>query len=178
MLIAIFKVMKKIPALLLVAILLLNTAGFYVYYVIALHRLHAEMRLKIKTIPDDQLSRLVLTHEQFKTSLIDEHEMKLDGQMFDIARTIIFQDSIVVFALHDVNEENFLACANEIISRPVDRDSPVTTSAVQFICLDFLQVDCIKKLFCDHDIIVHASVYSTHFNTWSSEDVEPPPRSC
>ena len=169
--------MKKIPALLFFVIFLLNTAGFYIYYGIALQRIHAEMRLKIKALPDDQLSRLVLTHEEFRT-LVDQHEMKLNGQMFDVARTTTFQDSIVVLAVHDVTEENFLAFANEIVSRPVDQDSPVTTSFVQFICLDFLPCEYIKKLWRDADAIEHSSVYAIHGSTWSFEDDAPPPRCC
>jgi hypothetical protein len=170
------RIMKKISALLLFAILFANTAGFYVYYTIALHRIHTEMRAKLRTLPDEQLSRLAFTKKTFKAALVEEGEVNVNGKMYDIARMQFQKDSIIAFAMHDEKEENFLAFANEVVSKPFEQDANVTGSVLQFISLLFLPGQNVNNLFSDSSLISHQSTYLFLSNTFHIQHKAPPPR--
>jgi hypothetical protein len=168
--------MKRIPALVLLAILLVNTTGFYVYYVIALQRIHKEMRAKLRTLPDEKLSRLVLSREVYEGSLVEDDEIKLNGKMYDIARSTLGKDSVILYAMHDEKEENFLTFANEIISKPFKQDSAVTGSVLHFIALVFLPGQEITTTHSDGRAVAHQSNYIFSFKVLSLQHEVPPPR--
>jgi hypothetical protein len=168
--------MKKIPALVLLTILLVNTTGFYVYYVIALQRIHKEMRGKLRTLPDEKLSRLVLLRDTYEASLVEDDEIKLNGKMYDIARSTLGKDSVILYAMHDEKEENFLTFANEIISKPFKQDSAVTGSVLHFIALVFLPGQQIATTHSDDGTVAHQSNYTFSLNAFSLQHEAPPPR--
>lgn len=168
--------MKRIPALFLFAILLINAAGFYVYYVIALQRIHLEMRAKLKTLPDEKLTRLVLSKDEYRKSLVEDDEIKVNGKMFDVGRIQQRGDSVIVLAMHDEKEDDLLAFASEIISKPFEQDSAVTGSVLQFISLIFLPGQLIADFSCDGDIITHDSNYFLPTSSSILRHEAPPPR--
>lgn len=160
----------------LLTILLVNTTGFYVYYIIALQRIHKEMRVQLSTLPDEKLSRLVLPRDIYEASLVGDDEIKLKGRMYDIARSTIAKDTVIVFALHDEKEENLLAFANEIISKPFKQDSNVTGSVLHFIALVFLPGQRIISAYTEGETIAHQSLYNFSLNALFLQHEAPPPR--
>lgn len=168
--------MKKVSALLLFSILFTNTAGFYVYYVIALQRIHTESRASLRTLPEEQLTRLIVSRETFNDSRVERDEIKLDGKMYDIARISFTPDSVIVFAMHDEKEENFLSFANEIMSKPFQQDSNVTGSVLQFISLIFVPGQRINLFDSDSSIVEHQSNHPLLISERSIVLRVPPPR--
>lgn len=171
--------MKKIPALVLLSVLLVNTAGFYVYYAIALQRIHTEMRAGLRTLPEEQLTRLVLARQTYEDSRVEDDEIRLSGKMYDIARLHFKGDSVIVLAMHDEKEENFLSFANEIFSRPFKQDTRVTYSVLQFIGLIFVPGQQINLWARDWRILDHTANQSCFFsNVFVVRDVPPPRLKC
>lgn len=168
--------MKRIPAFLLFAILLVNTAGFYVYYFITLQRIHREMKAKLRTLPEEELTRLVLSNEDYRKSLVEEDEIKVSGKMFDVGRTQVLKDSVIVFGVYDEKEDDLLALMNEIVSKPFDKDSGVTGSVLQFITLTFLPGQNVGNLLCDGHIVKHDSIYFISLSDSLLRQEAPPPR--
>jgi hypothetical protein len=82
-------------------ILFINSTGFYVYYILQLKRIHAEMREQMKHLPADQLDVLHLSYQEFLDARVEEHEVKVKGKMYDIARIEQSGDRVTVFGLHD-----------------------------------------------------------------------------
>ncbi len=167
--------MKRIPALVLFAILMANTAGFYVYYAITLQRIHREMRAAIRTLPDDKLSRLALTDDEYKKSIVEDGEIKVAGKMFDVARIKQRGDSVIVFALHDEKEDNLLALADEIVSKPFKQDAGVTSSVVHFISMIFLPGEHVTVLSATGKDVRHDSGYFDLDLSIAQKKVSPPP---
>lgn len=168
--------MKRIPAVILFAILLANAAGFYVYYILELQHIHREMRAMLTTLPDEKLTRLVLPIQEYESSLVEDDEIKYKGRMFDVARMQHVSDSVIVFGVFDEKEDNLLALANEILNKPFDQHSPVTQSVVHFICLDFLPTQHLPDTSYDGKVISHASSYFFSTFTFSLHHKVPPPR--
>jgi hypothetical protein len=168
--------MKKIPAFLLLAVLLVNAAGFYVYYAIELNRIHREMRAKIRQMPDHALTRLSLTHQQFENSFVENDEVKVNGKMFDIGRIKTTSDSVIVFALHDEKEEDLMAFVNDIVSKPFDQKSGVTEFVVNYIGLNYLPGQQVREFSTEGSSITHFSQYTHSSNVWFRRVDFPPPR--
>jgi hypothetical protein len=132
---------RKVKAILLLLILVVNASGFYVYYIIQLHRIHIEMRKALQLRPDNELEVLVLTQREFEDARVEEHEVKVHGKMYDIARIKSEGDKVKIYCLHDEKEDDLLAFVDELVSRPIDKTSSITTSAFQFLSLIFIIPD-------------------------------------
>jgi mRNA-degrading endonuclease RelE of RelBE toxin-antitoxin system len=119
------------------ATLFINSAGFYVYYVLQLQKIHAEMREQLKYLPKDQLEVLHLSYREFLDARVDDHEVKVNGKMYDIARVEKSGDRITVYCVHDELEDNFLALFAELVSKPIE-ESSIPIAVVEFIDLNFV----------------------------------------
>jgi hypothetical protein len=138
---------RKAAAISILSILLINTAGFYVYYIVQLRQIRTEMRQALQLRPDDQLEVLRLTKKKYTEVRVDEHEVKVNGKMYDIARMKISDDSVIVYALHDEKEDNLLALMGEIISKPLKDRSSMPVEIVQFLTLLFVQPQSATDFF-------------------------------
>ena len=132
---------KKLFSILLISLLLLNFGGLFLYFPLQLFRIHREMRLALKGMPDDQLDVFKLSKADFIRAIVDDDEVELNGRMFDIARTRVQKDSVIVFALHDKAEDSLLAFLDEIVKRPLQDKKMPPIQIYQFITLSFLPPD-------------------------------------
>jgi hypothetical protein len=166
---------RKVKAILLLAILVINASGFYVYYVVQLQMIHVEMRRALQQKPDKELEVLVLTREEFAEARVEEHEVKVDGKMYDIARTKPDGDKIKIFCLHDAKEDDLLAFLDEIVSRPINQTNSMANSAFQFLSLIFI----IPEEYNSESIIVstfqNAARYFFNLIEFCSTPSSPPP---
>lgn len=160
----------------LLGILFANSAGFYVYYIVALRTIHSEMRARLRTLPEEQLSRLVLSRETYEASLVEEDEISLNGKMYDIARIIVTKDAVIAYAMHDEKEEDLMALASEIIAKPFKQDRNVTGSVIHFISLTFLPGQQIKTRGTDGESVAHQTNHTLGLRSLFGQPSAPPPR--
>lgn len=97
-----------------------------------------EMRAALKTMPEERLTKLVLTESDFFRSKVEEHEIKIDGRMYDIARLQYAGGKVIVWCLHDEAEDNLLAFLDAVSNRAHQDSTPVPQSILQFLSLTFL----------------------------------------
>lgn len=153
----------------------LQAAGGYVYFWARLGSIRQEMRQQLSHRPDDQLTLLVLTHEEFKRVKVDDHEVKVDGKMYDIARMVLKNDTIKIYALHDQAEDNLIAFLNELIRRSTTDKKQVPSQLVQLASLVFIpcqQVEMTCRLLSIH----HHTPYRFPSSDFITEVENPPPR--
>ncbi len=167
--------MKKILGIVLLSILLLQVAGSYLYFVVRLSGIRQEMREQLKHKPAEQLTMLTLTPEEFQKAKVDNHEVKVNGKMYDIARIVVSENSVLVYALHDEAEDNLLALLDELVRRSSHDKKPVPSQLIQLITLIFVPVE---NLFLQNTIaaIAHSTDYSETLESISFTIDSPPPR--
>jgi hypothetical protein len=129
---------KRMYAMLILAILLMNTAGFYVYYAVQLQQIRYEMRQVLKLLPDHALEVLTLSHAAYNAAKVEEHEVRVQGKMYDIARIAVSGDSVKVFCIHDAKEDNLVIFLAEIVSKPLKDRSSMPGTILEFLSLIFL----------------------------------------
>ena len=117
---------------------ILNFVGIYVYFFIRVVSIKQEMRMALKALPEELLTKLILSPKEFERSRVDDHELKVEGRMYDIARIQLQDNRIIVFCLHDAAEDNLLSFLDAVSSRAHKDKHPIPSTIVQFLSLTFL----------------------------------------
>jgi hypothetical protein len=107
---------RRFISILLLALLVANFAGSYVYFAFRAVQIKREMRALLATLPDEELELIILTPEEFERARVEEHEIKVDGNMFDIARVIDKESRLFVYGVYDENEDNLLSFLNAVLN--------------------------------------------------------------
>jgi hypothetical protein len=166
---------KKILGTLFLSILLLQVAGSYVYFVVRLSGIRQEMREQLKHKPDEELTLLTLTPDEYKKSRVDDHEVKVNGKMYDIARMTVRNNQVLVYALHDEAEDNLLTLLNEMVERSSKDKKPVPSQLIQLLTLQFEPV--VNKIPSPTGIwIKHLTPYFATLPAIDGSIESPPPR--
>lgn len=133
------------------------------------------MRFALKTLPEENLTKLVLTETEFKRSRVEEHEIKVDDRMYDIARVQYDGEKVTVWCLHDEAEDNLMSFLDAVSNRAHQDSTPLPLSIQQFLSLTFLvpefQLHFIYMADAKAETAYHLPVYSILIPVQS-----PPPR--
>jgi len=167
---------KRSLCILFLGILLIQVSGCYVYFIARLTAIRIEMREQLKHLPDNQLTLLTLTTEEYHKAKVEDHEVKVNGKMYDIARVIIHKDRVLVYAIHDEAEDNLLSFLDEIVKRATNDKKPVPSQLGQLLTLIFIPTD--NQLPVNNSIVlIHATKYTKSFLAFDRLIDSPPPRS-
>lgn len=129
---------RKYTALLVVALLLVHLAGFYVYFVVRLGDLRMSMREKISHLPADQLEVVRVPASEFRKHWLEDREMEWQGNMYDIARVEKSGTDILVYGLHDKDEDGLLNFIGAVVDMARQDDQQAPAPVVQFFGLKYV----------------------------------------
>jgi hypothetical protein len=167
---------KRVTVILFLSLLLIQVAGCYIYFVGRLVAIRTELREQLKHLPEAQLTRFQFTPEEFIKVRVEDHEIKVGGKMYDIARVTEQSDQVVVWALHDEAEDNLLAFLSEMVSRSTNDKKPVPIQVEQLLMLSFLPESFATPQNKCSDII-HTTPYKEFGSMVFFTCELPPPRS-
>lgn len=166
---------KKLFGITLLSLLLLQAAGGYVYFIARLTAIRVEMREQLKTLPDHQLTLLTFTKEEFRKAKVNDHEVKVNGEMHDIARIVLKGEKLLVYAIHDEAEDNLLSFLDEMVKRASNDKKPVPSQLIQLLTLQFISVQ--TRLPQNTFVTIHhSSLYLTPLSSRATSIDSPPPR--
>jgi predicted nucleic acid-binding protein len=166
---------KRLVGIIFLSILLLQVAGSYVYFMVRLAGIREEMREQLKHKPDEQLTLLTLTSEEYRKAKADDHEIDINGKMYDIARMVVLDDRVLVYALHDEAEDNLLALLGEMVKRTSKDKKPVPSQLIQLLTLQFVIIEN-KISLLDGVFVNHITSCNITFLSFISGIESPPPR--
>lgn len=167
--------MKKIIGIAFLSVLLLQVAGSYVYFIVRLSGIRYEMREQLKDKPDEYLTLLTLSAEEYQKAKENDHEVKVNEKMYDVARIVVQDDQVLVYALHDEAEDNLLALLNEMVERSSKDKKPVPSQLIQLLTLQFVMMeDSISNVNAIN--IEHTTAYTFSIPSYISLIESPPPR--
>ncbi len=133
------------------------------------------MRAQLKNKPDEELTLLTFSAEEFRKVSVDDHEVKVSGKMYDIARIVSREDHVLLYVVHDEAEDNLLVLLNEMVQRSAKDKKPVPSQLLQLLSLLFLPVDH-ELLTPGIEIINHSTSYLFSQDSTSPTIDGPPPR--
>lgn len=135
--------MKKFAAILVLTILLAHFAGYAVYFMVRMGQIRHEMRRELSLLPLRELTRFEFTLKEYHEAKVDDHEIKVEGKMYDIARMDFSGDRVIIYGKHDEAEDNLLAFFNEVFSRSWKDTQSSPTSLTSFLTLTFIIEPCL-----------------------------------
>jgi hypothetical protein len=105
------KATLKISALVLCGLLIYNSLGYFMVVSIMRISVRHQKWAQLSTIPDQQLTRFVFTKNKPNARLkhVNEREIMVDGNLYDIARKVDDGSNITYYCVHDRKEQNLIA---------------------------------------------------------------------
>lgn len=167
---------KRLAAIVFLWVFLLNVAGAYLYFFVRLRQIRAEMHHALTRQPTEQLERLLLLPDEFVKARVDEHEIKLNGRMYDIARVDHTATHVVVYALHDSAEDNLLSLLDAILKNAAKDKKPVPGMSLAQWMAEAPHGVAWKPGSC-YAFIIPATRYLFSLSGFIPAIISPPPRS-
>lgn len=130
--------MKRLLSIVVISVFSLHFVGFYGYYIFRLIEIRTEMRDQLKDTPLSELQKLDLTLNRYNQSRVGEDEVKIDGKMYDIATLQVKGDRVVIYALHDSDEDSLLSFLDAIIMRSHRDTEPLPSGLFALAGLQYL----------------------------------------
>ncbi|MBS1545024.1 MAG: hypothetical protein JST14_15415 [Bacteroidetes bacterium] len=167
--------MKKAWAILIITLFAAHSVGFYAWFVLRLSDIHTAAKEQLSLVPFDHLSRLQIPAKSFNREWLSDLEFKWEGKMYDIAKLEMDGDFVIVYALHDADEDELLSLLDTVLRTSQQDQKPVPDAVVQFLSLIFVQPVSEFKL----QITFSASRAEYNCRLFCSADrqvVSPPPQ--
>jgi hypothetical protein len=160
-------------------IIFLINAGFYGVYQVMIFRAKWNASILIRNINHpERMQVLKLTQQEAKC--YNEDEITYHGQLFDVAKRIVFDDSVVLYLYADNDEQNVL---NELVNYFQSDDSCIIPMSEKIFRIKILNgnQDQISKriilltLLYPYTISCHSILQKTHQITVRHDPVPTPP---
>ncbi len=171
----IWLLVKRLASIVFLTILLVNLVGAYVYFGVRMVQIRKEMRAELRLKDESELEKIVLTVKEYKKALVEDDEMKLNDKMYDIARTEIRGNKIIVYCLHDENEDNLLVLLDSILSNSSRDKKPVPSALLGFINLISIPIH-IDNSIIDISKEDHHTAYLFSTSSSLKPILAPPPK--
>lgn len=127
-------------SVLFLLLMVVHLTGFYVYFIVRMHAIHEQARAQISALSDHRLEKFEFTKERFREIGGEDGEIRVNDKMYDIARTESSDDRVVVYALHDADEDNVLAFISAVLDTAGQDRQQAPSSLTFFLTLNFLPV--------------------------------------
>lgn len=132
--------MKKISIILLTAIILLQSGGLLLFYLLEQRSVKTEMKAQIVK-KETQFERLTLSLTDYKKSIIDAHEIRFLGKMYDVKEVEINGDKVELLVLCDNRETQILAQIQNQSSENTSSQKSLPNKLNKILYLDYLLPD-------------------------------------
>ena len=116
----------------------MHLIGFYAYFVVRQNQIRQEMRESIGLIPTEEFETFVLSEEEYHLIRINDHEVKIDGRMYDHSVPKFKNGKIILHAKHDKDEDNLISLLNEVVNSASKDKKPVPSQLFNFFGLTFV----------------------------------------
>jgi hypothetical protein len=130
--------MKRWMALFLFLLLWIQVAGIYLFFVARLAQVHEESRDRLKEKPLEELERLELTETEYEEARVNDREVKLNGKMYDIGRMQREPGKVILYAEHDVAEDDLLAFVEAIWNNLQQDQKPMPSFVTHMFTVIYL----------------------------------------
>ena len=130
--------MKRLLVIGLLLLLCIHLLGFYCYFVFRIVEITQESRKQLESVPIEKLERFEMSTAQFESVRTDDHEVRVDGRLFDICKVKVSGDTVVMYALHDGAEEDLILGLKVVLKHGMSDTKPIPAAFLSYFHLNFL----------------------------------------
>jgi len=167
--------MKRLFAICLLSFLCAHILGFYCYYVFRIIEIREEVRKQLETLPAEALQRFEMSMARFESIRVDDHEVSIEGRLYDICRFSVTGDKVVVFALHDDAEENLMLGLRSMLKMGLSDSKPVPSAFLSYFQLHYL-VSCFSVEYPEALQFSGDTKYLVFPDLYEPPFITPPPQ--
>ncbi|MEI6062413.1 MAG: hypothetical protein WCR72_17060 [Bacteroidota bacterium] len=174
------KLPYKIPALILCGLLIYNSLGYFMVLSVLRLAVQHQKWAELQNIPESRITAFVFEKNTSSTRLkiINEHEIQVDGQLYDVVRKLDKGDRITYHCVHDTKEENLVVKTrlfNEMAhSVPVKNTTRLIIEKIIKNCIVDRQTDTLTHSTIPYLTVPEPICYSGPVMTIHL----PPPQAC
>lgn len=156
--------------------LVMQLGGAYVYFGVRLVRIRQEMRLRLRQLPDHELTHFVMTPQAWKKARVEDNEALVNGRMYDIARVVVKATHVHIWAAHDEAEDGLLSFLNAVVNRHASDTQSMPNSVVSLLLLTFEVPEGVRIGSGPGVWINHATRYRMLAESRAFAQTTPPPK--
>ena len=136
--------------------------------------IHNEKREELKKKDVSELEVITLPLNQFKKARVGDDEIELNDRMYDIARTEVAGEIIIVYCLHDEDEDNLLSLLDSILRNSTKDKKPVPPQLSQLLAI----TTGVQNSYYPTSAtgITHTTFYQTTISQFDVSIDSPPPQ--
>jgi len=127
---------------------------------------------------ETKFETMILSIDDYQRSIVDQHEIKVGGEMYDVKSVRYVQDKVELTVIHDKHEGNIIKKIKYALESNSDNPSTLPIKSIKLISLQYLLPSEYVKLRINlFPTIVrnfHNDVYS--LTAISLEVISPPPQ--
>lgn len=153
----------------------MHLIGFYAYFIVRQNQIRQEMRESIGTIPNEEFETFVLSKEEYELVRVNDHEVKIDGRMYDHSAPKFENGKIILHAKHDKDEDNLISLLSEVVNSASKDKKPVPSQLFNFFGLTFVSPSLLVINIPSNGIELHDG-FSVDLLSLDLPVESPPPR--
>jgi hypothetical protein len=96
------------------------------------------MRESIGLLPADEFETFVFTMVEYNRIKVNDHEVKINGRMYDHSTPKFEQGKVVLHARHDEAEDSLIGFLKEVVSTATSDEQRAPNELTNFFSLDFI----------------------------------------
>ncbi len=116
----------------------MHLIGFYAYFIVRQNQIRQEMRESIGLIPTEEFETFILSEEEYQQIRVNDHEVKIDGRMYDHGVPKLENGKITLHAKHDKDEDNLISLLSEVVNSASKDKKPIPSQLFNFFGLTFI----------------------------------------
>lgn len=167
--------MKKATTILLLIVLLMQAGGMLIVYKLQ-RTAHQNQMQELTLAGNASTEKLTLSLQDYNHSTFNQHEICLNGKMYDIVSCNVIGDKVELIAVRDTKEESMLDELNEFVEQLNHAGSKLPKFLKQQLPLFYIPI-------FETGISPIAFINQLHFNPFKSiplsvtlEVCAPPPQ--
>jgi hypothetical protein len=158
----------------LLFILLLQAGGMLFIYTIE-QRIVREEMVELLESDEGDFENLTLTLDEYKSSLVDEKEISIDGKMYDIKSVEYSGSHVKLIVVNDSKEEGILKGINNLTGRSNKQKDRVPGPLHQLRSLNYLAAEPEHSFYIPSQRIQTFFILSQHAISNGFDIATPPP---
>jgi hypothetical protein len=166
--------MKRFFPVAILLIFSLQFFGLYFYYALKLTVIRQEMARSFEIIPVEQLQRFEFLESEYLMATVDANEVKIGGDMYDIARTENKDGCVTIFALHDTGEEDLISFLGAVLDKTDDHQKTPSSHLLKLLTVQYLP-SAFSFAITRSELDSPATTYATADDFFKPDCLSPPP---
>lgn len=115
-------------------------------------QIHQEMRQEIASLPADEFEIFELSIEEYQKIKVNNHEVKIDGKMYDHSAPKLENGKIILYAKHDQAEDNLISFLSEVVNIASHDNKPAPSTLMSYLTLQFISAGILEMFFFNESI--------------------------